>query len=333
MFDTRLRPYEMINVIDNNCSLCEGLSQIYNLKTNGYDFAIPEEIGQGCCRQIVANHDFQVLYFDMNFSRRIEVQGISRTPHIDLFFCFEEGFQWEFQEHQTQMKIVAGEIFFAKSQDDNKRCIYPAKGKMRFVQIKMSLQKFEEVIKNMYKEWDILGLGEGEEIFRRSSFSPAIHVILQQMLNCPYKNALKNMYMEGKLLELFAVYLDEILHLRNKVDPAIKLTTVDIKGIYKAREILDNSIMIPPSLVSLAKQVCLNQFKLKYGFKRIFGETVHAYVITRRLDLARQFFEERQMSVSEAAGIIGYANLSHFAQAFRRRFGVNPGEYLRKVIK
>ncbi|WP_017531284.1 MULTISPECIES: hypothetical protein [Pelosinus] len=52
---------------------------------------------------------------DMNFSQRMEVQGISRTPHIDLFFCFEEGFQWTFQGMKTQLGMLAGESFLVKS--------------------------------------------------------------------------------------------------------------------------------------------------------------------------------------------------------------------------
>jgi len=333
MFDMQIKPYEMVNLMDENCPVCEGFERVYNFENSGYEFTIPAEMGHGYCKQIVANPHFQVLYFDMNFLQRMEVQGISRTPHIDLFFCFEEGLQWTFQGMKTQLGMLAGESFLVKSRKSKKRCMYPSAEKIRFMQIKMSLQKFEELIKNICDEWDISGIGECEEIFHRSNISPAIHVILQQMLNCPYKSTLKNMFIEGKILELFAVYFNESLFEKDKVDHRIKLSTIDIKSIYRAREVLDDRILVPTSLVCLAKLVCLNEFKLKHGFKRIFGETVHAYVIAKRLELARQLFEQKQMSVSEVAGAIGYANASHFAQAFRKKFGVNPRDYLRYVVQ
>ncbi|SFL57738.1 AraC-type DNA-binding protein [Pelosinus propionicus DSM 13327] len=333
MFDVQLKPYEMINVINEDCPICEGFGQIYNLETSEYEFVIPAEMGQGYCKQIAVNSQFQVLYFDMNFSQTIEVQGISRIPHIDLFFCFEEGFQWTFHGKKTQLGMLAGESFLVKSRESRKKCMYPSAEKIRFMQIKMNLHKFEELIQNVCSDWDISGIGKCEEIFQRSSISPVIYVILQQILNCSYKGALKNMFIEGKILELFAVYFNESLLEQERKEHKIKLSTNDINSIYQARKVLDDQIVVSPSLACLAKQVCLNEFKLKNGFKRIFGETVHAYVIAKRLELARQLFEEGQMSVSEVAGASGYANVSHFAQAFRKKFGVNPKIYLRHVVK
>ncbi|MCY9513158.1 helix-turn-helix domain-containing protein [Paenibacillus apiarius] len=37
-----------------------------------------------------------------------------------------------------------------------------------------------------------------------------------------------------------------------------------------------------------------------------------------------------EMNVTHTAGQVGYANLSHFSEAFRKKFGINPSELLRK---
>jgi AraC family transcriptional regulator, transcriptional activator of the genes for pyochelin and ferripyochelin receptors len=85
----------------------------------------------------------------------------------------------------------------------------------------------------------------------------------------------------------------------------------------------------PPSLLTLARQVGLNDFKLKRGFRQVFGTTVFGYLHEHRMERARQLLEERRLNVTAVACTVGYANPSHFAGAFKRKFGVNPSAYLR----
>jgi AraC-like DNA-binding protein len=46
------------------------------------------------------------------------------------------------------------------------------------------------------------------------------------------------------------------------------------------------------------------------------------------MERSRQLLQEGNLTVTGVARAVGYANRSHFAAAFRRKFGVNPGIYL-----
>ncbi|MNC10859.1 Regulatory protein PchR [compost metagenome] len=129
------------------------------------------------------------------------------------------------------------------------------------------------------------------------------------------------------MLELFAVYLNESLYEAERIPAGIKLSREDIRSLHLAKELLQRDYAQPPTLAGLSRLVCLNEFKLKKGFKEMFGSTVHAYVIEQRLQHAHRLLEQGRMSVSEAAAQVGYGNISHFAAAFRTRFGTSPGEY------
>lgn len=74
--------------------------------------------------------------------------------------------------------------------------------------------------------------------------------------------------------------------------------------------------------------VCINEYKLKTGFKELFGIPVHSYVIDKRMELARFLIKEKKVSVTEAVVHVGYSDASHFAEKFRRKYGVNPSEYI-----
>ncbi len=101
----------------------------------------------------------------------------------------------------------------------------------------------------------------------------------------------------------------------------------DVDRIYQARDILLQCLDNPPSLIELARQVGLNDCTLKRGFRQVFGTTAFGYLHNYRLEQARQLLEERRLNISEIAQAIGFANRSHFASAFRKKFGITPKKY------
>lgn len=152
---------------------------------------------------------------------------------------------------------------------------------------------------------------------------------LEQILHCPYQGLTRQIYLESKCLELIALQLEQ-LATPQKCDRSQVLKGNDIDRIHQAREILICKCDRPPSLMELARQVGLNDYKLKLGFRQVFGTTVFGYLHTYRLERSRQLLETGQMSVGEVMRTVGYANRGHFATAFKRRFGVNPKTYLSK---
>ncbi len=64
-------------------------------------------------------------------------------------------------------------------------------------------------------------------------------------------------------------------------------------------------------------------------FRRTMGQSVHAYVMERRVIRARTLILDRRTSVAEAAIETGFAHQSHLARWMRRLLGVTPGQLLR----
>jgi AraC-like DNA-binding protein len=161
--------------------------------------------------------------------------------------------------------------------------------------------------------------------------SPAMQVVLQQILHCPYQGFTKKMYLESKVWELIALQLDLIAE-EQQQSHHWKIKSDDIDCIHYAREILLRDSNAPPSLENLARQVGLNECTLKRGFRQVFGTTVFGYLHHHRLEQARHLLEEGEMNVAEVARKVGFADRSYFAAAFCKKFGLNPGLY-RKAWK
>jgi AraC-like DNA-binding protein len=80
-------------------------------------------------------------------------------------------------------------------------------------------------------------------------------------------------------------------------------------------------------LIELARQVGLNDFKLKQGFRQVFGTSAFKYLHDYRLEKARQILALGEMKVEEVALRVGFNSRSYFALAFRQKFGLNPKQY------
>jgi AraC-like DNA-binding protein len=147
---------------------------------------------------------------------------------------------------------------------------------------------------------------------------------LQQMLNVPYQGMIQKMYLEGKVLELLALQFAQLIDGKGDKQPLINLKGGDVEKIYHARDILTKNYDHPPSLIDLAKKVGINDNKLKYGFREVFGTTVFGYLRDYRLEIARKLLQEQKQNVRTVVNTVGYANQSHFAAAFKRKFGITP---------
>lgn len=155
--------------------------------------------------------------------------------------------------------------------------------------------------------------------------TPMMQMTLHQILTCPFQGSIRQMYMDSKAIELITLKLSQIQELSQPSGKRLSLKSADIERIHLAKELLLRDIEHPPSLAVLSKLSGLNDYKLKQGFRQVFGTTVFGYLRSHRMEQARQLLTEQRMTVSEVARLVGYSSLSRFSLAFKEQFGVSPG--------
>jgi AraC family transcriptional regulator, transcriptional activator of the genes for pyochelin and ferripyochelin receptors len=168
---------------------------------------------------------------------------------------------------------------------------------------------------------------EAPPFYRLETTTPEMQVILQQILNCPYQDWMRQFYLESKALELLILWLDQAAE-RDKLPASCNLSRSDVDRVHQAKEILMQHLENPPSLLELARKVGLNDYKLKRGFRQLYGTTVFGYLHTQRMEKARTLLTNHQMKITDVAHAVGYASLPSFSSAFRKQFGVSPRSYL-----
>lgn len=152
---------------------------------------------------------------------------------------------------------------------------------------------------------------------------------INSILHCSYAHGLKRMYMLSKCVELLVLQADAFDNLERNKNTVIKFS-YDTECIYYARDYLLQNLTTPPSLSQLSKICGLNEFKLKKGFKEIFGQTVFGFLSDKRLEMGRMDLLEKLKSISQISYDLGYSSPQHFSLAFKKKFGVSPNAIAKK---
>ena len=87
--------------------------------------------------------------------------------------------------------------------------------------------------------------------------------------------------------------------------------------------------------LSTAAKLCdLSRFQFSRNFKKEQGLTFRDFVVQTRIQRAAELMRQSAaISVTEAAFVVGFNDLSHFSRMFRRQLGVTPSHYRRAEVE
>jgi len=102
--------------------------------------------------------------------------------------------------------------------------------------------------------------------------------------------------------------------------------TADRPLLQRVEQLLSDQLASNLTLESMAEQVDLNRFQLLRSFKKVYGQTPHAYQLDLRIKAAKQRLKQGQ-ALAEVALDLGFSDQSHFQRNFKKRVAITPGQY------
>jgi AraC-like DNA-binding protein len=318
--------YNTVNPQDEACSICREVTRIVNHRLGEAIYTLPEEYGTGYLKKSFVGQSSAVVVYDFLFQSGITMKATSEDDSLKLNFHLGDSFQWGLGGRQDN---------FIMERDES--CIFPAGAihcsgryepglRYRGVSIKLHTDRYASVLECFQAAGVIQDMKDGQSVCKKHRMTASVMELVRQVVICPFSGVAGSLYVEGKILELIAVYLNEMVREKGKGAATIKLSREDIKGLQRVKGMLDECFAEPMTISELSKLVYINEYKLKAGFKEVYGKPIYSYVIDRRMERAKQLLAEKQMKVKEAASMVGYTNISHFIETFRKRFGVSPGK-------
>ena len=99
------------------------------------------------------------------------------------------------------------------------------------------------------------------------------------------------------------------------------------RHLLRARDLADARYAEALVVDDLAREAGLSRAHFSAEFRRAFGETPHAYLLTRRLERAAALLRTTDHSVAEICMAVGLSSVGSFTTSFRRVFGATPTVY------
>lgn len=284
---------------------------------------LPEHIGVGNLRRTRLRHGMEIGWSNIRLHDQVEMDVKVRYPHMELAFMLQGGGVWSERGKSRQRDLKGGSGSLIYMNDVVFHAEQFSGQPIDHMEIRIDFMLWRHLLSQL--PWR----PEDSFFCCENAITPHVAAIVEEMRNCPYTGQIRQLFLEGKCFELLAIHLHQAGDGLKRTADAGCLKREDIEALHQAKEILLHTWREPPSLIQLARKVGLNDFKLKSGFKELFGTTVFGFVRRQRMEEARMLLEQGRANVTEAAYLVGYSNISHFASQFHRTFGSAPGEYMR----
>lgn len=99
------------------------------------------------------------------------------------------------------------------------------------------------------------------------------------------------------------------------------------RHLLRARDLVDARYAEPLDVDDLARAAGLSRAHFSRQFRTAFGETPHAYLLTRRLERAAALLRATDRSVIEVCFAVGLRSVGSFTTSFTRAYGLTPTAY------
>jgi len=166
-------------------------------------------------------------------------------------------------------------------------------------------------------DFKLEGLESGADEYVTKPFNPKVlQLKVKNLIN--RRNAL-HAYFEGK----------GILNLEPR---RVSLSSADDQFIKTALELVELNMGNGSYTVDkMSRDMGMSHVQLYRKIKALTGQTINDLIRTIRLKRAAQLLEQHQLTVSEITYKVGFTDLQHFRECFKKMHGLTPSQYAQRL--
>ena len=287
-----------------------------------------KNVAIGSFEEILIDDGFYVLKIQNDSTEIQQVKREINRRYIQFHFCLKGGGKFIFNEGNYALEVSEeNSLLLYDTQLDLPLNLALSPGSW-MVSVVMTIRRFHSLFSDEASYIPFLNAENQEKkYYAQEGVSPAIAVVLSQIINYNLHPTIKKLYIRGKVYELISLYFNRSTDADIEQCPFL-VDEDNVKRIRRAKEIIIANMAEPPTLPELSKEIGLSLKRLKEGFKQIYGDSVYSFLFDYKMDYARRLLESGQYNVSEIGLKIGYSTSSHFIAAFRKKYGTTPKKYV-----
>ncbi|QDB79205.1 helix-turn-helix transcriptional regulator [Georgenia sp. 311] len=105
----------------------------------------------------------------------------------------------------------------------------------------------------------------------------------------------------------------------------------DLTVLRRVRDRIDRDYAQPLNVEALARAAHMSAGHLSREFRRAYGESPYAYLMTRRIERAMTLLRRGELSVTEVCFAVGFSSLGTFSTRFSELVGMPPSVYRKEA--
>ena len=279
----------------------------------------------------IIENGFYIIRFVNENENTLKFQEAVSQEFIQFHFCQKGSGSFEFNEGTYQLPLMQKTVNLLYNPSKPLPIDLKLSNYSSVVSLVISIKKFHGLFSEDADHIHFLSPENNtKKYYNTRNITPAMSVVLSQILEAKIHESIKPLYFKGKVYELLSLFFNKNEDTDVEQCPFL-VDEENVRKIRKAKEIILNQMTEPPTLQGLASEIGLNVKKLKEGFKQIYGDTVFGYLLDFKMNEARSMLDTKQYNVNEISIKLGYSTSSHFISAFKKKFGTTPKKYLMSV--
>ena len=279
----------------------------------------------------IIENGFYIIRFVNENENTLKFQEAVSQEFIQFHFCQKGSGSFEFNEGTYQLPLMSKSVILLYNPLKPLPIDLKLSNYSSVVSLVISIKKFHSLFSEDADHIHFLSSENNtKKYYDTRNISPAMSVVLSQILESKIHESMKPLYFKGKVYELLSLFFNKNEDTDVEQCPFL-VDEENVRKIRKAKEIILNQMTEPPTLKGLAVEIGLNVKKLKEGFKQIYGDTVFGYLLDYKMNEARSMLNTKQYNINEISIKLGYSTSSHFISAFKKKFGTTPKKYLMSV--
>ncbi|WP_228412916.1 helix-turn-helix domain-containing protein [Chryseobacterium sp. G0162] len=159
--------------------------------------------------------------------------------------------------------------------------------------------------------------------------TPQMMGILLEIKKCSLEGFYKDYFIKSKILSLLLLIFEFAKKEENETETKSKtsISNSEIHKLMAVKDFIEGNLKSFYTIEQLSIKFGINEFKLKNGFKELFGDGVFHYASKLRMKEALYLLKNSDYSIKEIGYHLGYASPSSFSVAFKNEVGVGPSYY------
>ena len=101
----------------------------------------------------------------------------------------------------------------------------------------------------------------------------------------------------------------------------------ELRLLRQARDRMDREYAQPLDVPALARTALMSTAHFSRRFRAAYSETPYSYLMTRRIERAKNLFRNTDLSVTEVCMTVGCTSLGSFSARFTQLVGETPSAY------